>query len=239
MKVTTGRKTRLNLISNTLTRSRKVVSLTKLLTSRQLVMQASASLYSCATWAKPSFQGRNVLYITMEMQKRKFERIDANLLNVNIQEITDLPKQMFETKVNNLAKKTQGTLIIKEYPTWPLLMSDISNHFLMNLHLRSHLDLILFSLITLTFESFLSISGEALINSYTVIKSIVMVFRGLGLKPNVPVVSFIQTTRSGFGALMLKLTDISESFGLPATDADLMFASISTEEALKNLDKFW
>ena len=69
----------------------------------------------------------------MEMAEEKIERIDANLLNVNIQEITDLPKQMFETKVNNLAKKTQGTLIIKEYPT-ALLMSDISNHFLMNLH---------------------------------------------------------------------------------------------------------
>ena len=109
------------------------------------------SLFMCHVASAALMQGRNVLYITCEMRRKKIaERIDANLLNVNIQEITELPQVMFETKVNNVSKKTQGQLIIKEYPT-ASAHSGHFVHFLMNLHLRSHLDLILFSLITLIY----------------------------------------------------------------------------------------
>jgi hypothetical protein len=108
-------------------------------------------------------------------------------------------------------------------------MLDISNHFLMNLHLRSHLDLILFSLITLIFVLPAGISGGSNINSYTLVKSIAEELRGLAVEFNVPIVSATQTTRSGYGSSDVELTDTSESFGLPAT-ADLMFALISTEE---------
>ena len=165
----------------------------------------------------------------MEMAEEKIaERIDANLLNVNIQEITDLPKPMFETKVTNLCKKTQGQLIIKEYPT-ALHTVDTLGHFLMNLHLRSHLDLILFSLITLIYVLPLGIAEAALSIHILLLRAIAEELRGLAVEANVPIVSATQTTRSGYGSSDVELTDTSESFGLPAT-ADLMFALISTEE---------
>ena len=187
------------------------------------------SLFMCHMASSVLLQGRNVLYITMEMAEEKIaERIDANLLNVNIQEITDLPKQMFETKVNNLAKKTQGTLIIKEYPT----ASAHVGHFkglLNELSLKKSFrpDIIFIDYLNICASS--RYRGGSNINSYTVIKSIAEELRGLACEANVPIVSATQTTRSGYGSSDVELTDTSESFGLPAT-ADLMFALISTEE---------
>jgi len=173
--------------------------------------------------------GKNVLYITMEMAEEKIaERIDANLLNVNIQDIGELPKQTFEKKVTNLAQKTQGTLIIKEYPT----ASAHSGHFtalLNELALKKSFrpDIIFIDYLNICASS--RYRGGSNVNSYTVIKSIAEELRGMACEANVPIVSATQTTRSGFGSSDVELTDTSESFGLPAT-ADLMFALISTEE---------
>jgi len=174
-------------------------------------------------------QGRNVLYITLEMaEERIAERIDANLLNVPIQDIGELPKSTFETKVNNLAKKTQGTLIIKEYPT----ASAHAGHFkslLNELALKKSFrpDIIFIDYLNICSSS--RFRGGSNVNSYTLVKSIAEELRGLAVEFNVPIVSATQTTRSGFGSSDVELTDTSESFGLPAT-ADLMFALISTEE---------
>ena len=156
------------------------------------------------------------------------ERIDANLLNVNIQEITDLPKQMFESKVTNLAQKTQGTLIIKEYPT----ASAHSGHFkslLNELALKKSFrpDIIFIDYLNICASERYRSGGT--VNSYSYIKAIAEELRGLAVEANVPIVSATQTTRSGYGSSDVELTDTSESFGLPAT-ADLMFALISTDE---------
>ena len=187
------------------------------------------SLFMCHVASSVLLQGRNVLYITLEMaEERIAERIDANLLNVNIKDIQDLPKQMFESKVNTLAKKTQGTLIIKEYPT----ASAHSGHFkalLNELSLKKSFrpDII--------FIDYLNICGSSRyksnfsVNSYSYVKAIAEELRGLAVECNVPIVSATQTTRSGYGNSDVDLTDTSESFGLPAT-ADLMFALISTED---------
>ena len=187
------------------------------------------SLFMCHVASSVLLQGRNVLYITLEMaEERIAERIDANLLNVNIQDIVDLPKQMFEKKVNNLAKKTQGTLIIKEYPT----ASAHSGHFkalLNELSLKKSFrpDIIFIDYLNICSSS--RYRGNSNINSYTFVKAIAEELRGLAVEFNVPIVSATQTTRSGYGNSDVELTDTSESFGLPAT-ADLMFALISTEE---------
>ena len=187
------------------------------------------SLFMCHMASAVLLQNKNVLYITAEMAEEKIaERIDANLLNVNIQEVAELPKQMFETKVNNLAKKTQGTLIIKEYPT----ASAHSGHFtslLNELALKKSFrpDIIFIDYLNICASS--RYRGGSNVNSYTVIKSIAEELRGLAVEANVPIVSATQTTRSGYGSSDVELTDTSESFGLPAT-ADLMFALISTEE---------
>ena len=187
------------------------------------------SLFMCHVAASVLLQGRNVLYITLEMaEERIAERIDANLLNVPIQDIGDLPKQMFENKINSLAKKTQGTLIIKEYPT----ASAHSGHFkslLNELALKKSFrpDIIFIDYLNICSSS--RFKGGSNINSYTLVKSIAEELRGLAVEFNVPICSATQTTRSGFGSSDVELTDTSESFGLPAT-ADLMFALISTEE---------
>jgi len=187
------------------------------------------SLFMCHVAASVLLQGRNVLYITLEMaEERIAERIDANLLNVPIQDIADLPKQMFENKVTNLAKKTQGTLIIKEYPT----ASAHAGHFkslLNELALKKSFrpDIIFIDYLNICSSS--RYRGNANINSYTFVKAIAEELRGLAVEFNVPIVSATQTTRSGYGSSDVELTDTSESFGLPAT-ADLMFALISTEE---------
>ena len=156
------------------------------------------------------------------------ERIDANLLNVNIQEIVDLPKPIFESKVTNLAKKTQGSLIIKEYPT----ASAHSGHFkalLNELALKKSFkpDIIFIDYLNICASSRYRAGSN--VNPYSYIKAIAEELRGLAVEANVPIVSATQTTRSGYGSSDVDLTDTSESFGLPAT-ADLMFALISTEE---------
>ena len=187
------------------------------------------SLFMCHMAAATLLQGRNVLYITLEMAEEKIaERIDANLLNVNIQNITELPKPMFESKVNNITKKTQGTLIIKEYPT----ASAHSGHFkslLNELALKKSFtpDIIFIDYLNICASSRYRTNNN--VNSYSYIKAIAEELRGLAVEANVPIVSATQTTRSGFGSSDVDLTDTSESFGLPAT-ADLMFALISTEE---------
>ena len=187
------------------------------------------SLFMCHLASSTLLEGRNVLYITLEMAEEKIaERIDANLLNVNIQEITDLPQTMFESKVTNLAQKTQGTLIIKEYPT----ASAHSGHFkslISELALKKSFkpDIIFVDYLNICASS--RYRGNSNINSYSYIKAIAEELRGLAVETNVPIVSATQTTRSGFGSSDVELTDTSESFGLPAT-ADLMFALISTED---------
>ena len=156
------------------------------------------------------------------------ERIDANLLNVNIQDIVDLPKVMFGDKVTSLTKKTQGSLIIKEYPT----ASAHSGHFkalLNELALKKSFrpDIIFIDYLNICASSRYRTNNN--VNSYSYIKAIAEELRGLAVEANLPIVSATQTTRSGFASSDVDLTDTSESFGLPAT-ADLMFALISTEE---------
>ena len=187
------------------------------------------SLFMCHVAASALLGGKNVLYITLEMAEEKIaERIDANLLNVPIQEIGDLPKSMFADKVTKLAQKTQGTLIIKEYPT----ASAHSGHFrslLNELALKKSFrpDIIFIDYLNICASSRYRQGGT--VNSYSYIKSIAEELRGLAVEANVPIVSATQTTRSGYGSSDVDLTDTSESFGLPAT-ADLMLALISTDE---------
>ena len=187
------------------------------------------SLFMCHVASSCLLQNKNVLYITMEMAEEKIaERIDANLLNVNIQEIASLPRQMFESKVANISQKTQGTLIIKEYPT----ASAHSGHFkalLNELALKKSFrpDIIFVDYLNICASS--RYRGGGAVNSYTIVKSIAEETRGLTVEANVPIVSATQTTRSGYGGSDVEATDTSESFGLPAT-ADLMFALISTDE---------
>ena len=186
------------------------------------------SLFMCHVAASALLQGKNVLYITLEMAEEKIaERIDANLLNVNIKDLATLPKVMFDNKINNLSKKTKGKLIIKEYPT----ASAHVGHFkalLQELSLKKSIKP------DIVFVDYLNICASqrykgSIVNSYTYVKAIAEELRGLAVESNVPIVSATQTTRSGFGSTDVDLTDTSESFGLPAT-ADLMFALISTEE---------
>ena len=187
------------------------------------------SLFMCHFASSVLLQGKNVLYITLEMAEEKIaERIDANLLNVNIQDITDLPKVMYENKVTSVSKKTQGSLIIKEYPT----AAAHSGHFkglLNELALKKSFrpDIIFIDYLNICASSRYRTNNN--VNSYSYIKAIAEELRGLAVEANLPIVSATQTTRSGFASSDVDLTDTSESFGLPAT-ADLMFALISTEE---------
>ena len=187
------------------------------------------SLFMCSMAASVLLQGYNVLYVTLEMaEERIAERIDANLLNVNIQDITDVPRQIFETKVTDIAKQTQGQLYIKEYPT----ASAHAGHFdalLKELQLKKSFkpDIVFIDYLNIcTSQRYRAGSN---VNSYTVVKAIAEELRGLAVKHKLPIVSATQTTRSGFSSSDVSLTDTSESFGLPAT-ADLMFALISNEE---------
>jgi replicative DNA helicase len=187
------------------------------------------SLFMCHVASSALLGGKNVLYITLEMAEEKIaERIDANLLNVPIQEITELPKVMFEDKVTKLANRTQGSLIIKEYPT----ASAHAGHFrslLNELALKKSFrpDIIFIDYLNICSSERYRAGSN--VNSYTVVKAIAEELRGLACEANVPIVSATQTTRSGYGSSDVELTDTSESFGLPAT-ADLMFALISTED---------
>ena len=187
------------------------------------------SLFMCHVAAGAMVQGKNALYITMEMAEEKIaERIDANLLNVTLDDLMDLPKDMYDKKVARVREKVTGKLIIKEYPT----ASASVTHFrtlLNELNLKKSFvpDIIFVDYLNICCSS--RIKAGANINSYTYVKSIAEELRGLAVEYNVPIVSATQTTRSGFTSSDPGLEDTSESFGLPAT-ADLMFALISSEE---------
>ena len=187
------------------------------------------SLFMCHCAASNLSRGSNVLYITLEMaEERIAERIDANLLNVSMDELAILPRDVYEKKVQRIKSGTPGKLIIKEYPT----ASAGAGHFR---HLLNELKIKRNFTPEIVYIDYLNICASsrlkygANINSYTLIKSIAEELRGLAVEYNVPIVSATQTTRSGFTSSDLGLEDTSESFGLPAT-ADFMFALISTEE---------
>ena len=188
------------------------------------------SLFMCHVAAGALTQMKNVLYITMEMaEERIAERIDANLMNVPIDQLENLSKDMFDKKMHKLTDKGVGKLIVKEYPTG----AASSIHFralLKELKLKRDFqpDLICIDYLNICASARMKQLGGA-INSYTYIKAIAEELRGLAVEYNLPIVTATQTTRSGFGSSDVGLEDTSESFGLPAT-ADLMFAIISTEE---------
>ena len=188
------------------------------------------SLAMCHFAASNMMEGKNVLYITMEMAEEKIaERIDANLLNVKVDELVNLPKDMYDKKIDDLRQRTPGRLIIKEYPT----ASAHSGHFR---HLINELKIKRNFIPDIIYIDYLNICSSSrtkaiggTINSYTFIKAIAEELRGLAVEKNVPIVSATQTTRSGFSNSDLGLEDTSESFGLPAT-ADFMFAIINSDE---------
>lgn len=187
------------------------------------------SLFMCHVASACMSQGKNVLYITLEMAEEKIaERIDANLLNVTVDDLMQLPKDMYDKKVKRVKDMTVGKLIIKEYPT----ASAGATHFrtlLNELHLKRNFvpDIIFIDYLNICCSS--RLKAGANVNSYTYVKAIAEELRGLAVEFGVPIVSATQTTRSGFTSSDPGLEDTSESFGLPAT-ADLMFALISSEE---------
>ena len=193
------------------------------------------SLFMCHVASSCLVQGKNVLYITLEMAEEKIaERIDANLLNTNIRDIAELPQTTFHTKIDKLAAKTTGKLIIKEYPT----ASAHCGHFralLQELKLKKSFvpDIIFVDYLNICASS--RYRSAVNVNSYSYVKAIAEELRGLAVEASIPICSATQTTRSGFASSDPNLTDTSESFGLPAT-ADLMFALVSTED-MEELDQ--
>ena len=187
------------------------------------------SLFMCHVASSCLSQNQNVLYITLEMAEEKIaERIDANLLDIAVDDLHALSKDMYDKKIENLSKTTKGKLIVKEYPT----ASANVNHFralLNELNLKRSFvpDIIFVDYLNICTSS--RIRQGANVNSYTYIKSIAEELRGLAVENKIPIVSATQTTRSGYSNTDVGLEDTSESFGLPAT-ADLMFAIISTEQ---------
>lgn len=193
------------------------------------------SLFMCHVAAAALMQSKNVLYITMEMaEERIAERIDANLLNMTMDELGSCDKDIYETRIGKLIKKSSGKLIVKEYPTaaghaghFKALMEELKTK-------RNFVpDLVVVDYLNICASSRLK-HGTG-VNSYTYVKSIAEELRGLAQEYNVPLLTATQTTRGGYDNTDVDLTDTSESFGLPAT-ADLMFALISTEE-LENLNQ--
>ena len=186
------------------------------------------SLFMVHVAANCLMQGKSVLYISLEMaEERIAERIDANLMNVTMDDLRDLPRHMYENKFERIQKKTQGKLIIKEYPT----ASAHCGHFrslLNELKLKKDFspDILFIDYINICASSRFK---SGIVNSYTYIKAIAEEMRGLAVEFGIPIVSATQTTRQGFVSTDIGLEDTSESFGLPAT-ADLMFALISTDE---------
>ena len=186
------------------------------------------SLFMCHCAAANLSAGKNVLYITLEMAEEKIaERIDANLLDVSMEDITGLTKERYLHKVERVRSKTIGKLVVKEYPT---AVAHVG-HFR---HLLNELSLKKKFLPDIIYVDYLNICSSSrlkggIVNSYTYVKSIAEELRGLSVEYNVPLVSATQTTRGGYGNSDVELTDTSESFGLPAT-ADLMFALVSTDE---------
>jgi len=187
------------------------------------------SLFMCHIASSVLSQGKNVLYITLEMaEERIAERIDANLMNITMDQLKDIPKSVFDSRIEKIRSKTEGKLIIKEYPT----AGAHTGHFkslLNELQLKRQFkpDMIIIDYLNICASSRFKAGSN--INSYTLIKSIAEELRGLAVEENVPILSATQTTRSGYGNTDVELTDTSESFGLPAT-VDFMFALISTEE---------
>lgn len=187
------------------------------------------SLFMCHCAAGVLTQGKNVLYITMEMaEERIAERIDANLLNITMDELKVIDKDIFDKRIQKIAGKTQGKLIVKEYPT----AGAHAGHFralLEELKMKREFlpDIIYIDYLNICASQRMKQGGS--VNSYTYIKSIAEELRGLAVEYNVPIMSATQTTRSGFTNSDPGLEDTSESFGLPAT-ADLMFALVSNEE---------
>lgn len=174
-------------------------------------------------------QGKNVLYITMEMaEERIAERVDANLLNVGMSDLEELPYKMYETKINKLQKKTTGQLIVKEYPTASASVAHFKN-LLSELAMKKSFkpDIVFVDYLNICASS--RFKAGANVNSYTYIKAIAEELRGLAVEQDIPIFSATQTTRGGFVSSDVGLEDTSESFGLPAT-ADFMFALISSEE---------
>jgi hypothetical protein len=183
----------------------------------------------CHVAASTLMQGKNVLYITMEMaEERIAERIDANLLNLSMDELKVVDRKVFNTRLDKIARKTQGKLIVKEYPT----AGAHSGHFralLEELKIKKEFkpDLIVIDYLNICASARLRMGSN--VNSYTYVKTIAEELRGLAVEYNVPMLSATQTTRSGFDNTDVGLQDTSESFGLPAT-VDFMCALISTEE---------
>ena len=193
------------------------------------------SLFMCHCAASNMIKGFNVLYITLEMaEERIAERIDANLLDVTVDELKDLPKEMYLKKVNRVKSKTDGKLVIKEYPT-ACAGSANFRHLLNELKLKKKFipDIIYIDYLNICMSS--RIKHGANVNSYTLVKAIAEELRGLAVEFNVPIVSATQTTRSGYSSSDLGLEDTSESFGLPAT-ADFMFG-LSTSEEFESLNQ--
>jgi replicative DNA helicase len=190
------------------------------------------SLFMCHCASHNLVSGKNVLYITMEMSEEKIaERIDANLLNVTVDELSILPKDAYDKKIARVKEKTVGKLIIKEYPTASAGSAHF-RHLINELRIKRNFtpDVIYIDYLNICCSSRIRTGSN--VNSYTYVKAIAEELRGLAVEFNVPIVSATQTTRSGYGNSDVELTDTSESFGLPAT-ADLMFALISSEDLEK------
>ncbi len=193
------------------------------------------SLFMCHMASAHLMMNKNVLYITMEMSEERIaERIDANTLNVPMKDLPDLSKKVFDKKIDKIASKTKGKLIIKEYPTASAHVGHF-RHLLQELDVKKDFkpDMIYIDYLNICASSRVKPGAGA--NSYTLVKSIAEELRGLAVEFNVPIMSATQTTRSGYGSTDVELTDTSESFGLPST-ADFMFALISSEE-LEELDQ--
>ena len=193
------------------------------------------SLFMCHMASSCLLQGKNVLYVTMEMAEEKIaERIDANLLDISLNDLQDLPKEMYDRKIKRVRDKTKGKLIIKEYPTASAHVGHL-RHLLQELSLKKDFvpDMMFIDYLNICASSRVRPGGQ--VNTYSYVKSIAEEMRGLAVEFDVPIMSATQTNRTGFVSTDIGLEDTSESFGLPAT-ADFMFAVISTEE-LQELDQ--
>ena len=193
------------------------------------------SLFMCHMASSCLLQGKNVLYVTMEMAEEKIaERIDANLLDISLNDLQDLPKEMYDRKIKRVRDKTKGKLIIKEYPTASAHVGHL-RHLLQELSLKKDFvpDMMFIDYLNICASSRVRPGGQ--VNTYSYVKSIAEEMRGLAVEFDVPIMSATQTNRTGFVSTVIGLEDTSESFGLPAT-ADFMFAVMSTEE-LQELDQ--
>ena len=194
------------------------------------------SLAMCHFASNNLMDGKNVLYITMEMAEEKIaERIDANLMNVALDELIQLPKDVYDKKIDKIREKTPGRLIVKEYPTAGAHTGHF-RHLIQELKIKKGFvpDIIYVDYLNICASSRMKGLGNS-VNTYSLIKSIAEELRGLAVEKDIPIFSATQTTRSGFSNSDIELTDTSESFGLPAT-ADFMIALISTED-LQNLNQ--